>query len=61
LPAVKRQSQSEYALKLAAYRQSGFQITKSVAEHYETWDERKVEARQQKLAAVACSIWKSEI
>jgi uncharacterized protein with ParB-like and HNH nuclease domain len=47
-----------YASKLAAYRQSAFQITRSVAEHYETWDEGKVEARQKRLAAVASSIWR---
>ncbi|MDR0881585.1 MAG: DUF262 domain-containing HNH endonuclease family protein [Candidatus Adiutrix sp.] len=49
---------ADYPTKLAAYRQSAFQITRAVAEHYETWDDRKVEARQKQLANVAATIWK---
>ena len=51
-------SNGDYASKREAYGQSCFQITRSVAEHYETWDEQKVEARQKKLASVAAGIWK---
>jgi len=47
-----------YSTKKEAYRICDFQITKAVAEHYDTWDEAKVGARQQKLADVASSIWK---
>ncbi len=46
-----------YALKREVYAKSSFQITKAIAEHYDTWDERKVEARQKQLANVATGIW----
>jgi hypothetical protein len=49
---------ADYSSKLAVYQQSAFQITKAVAEHYDTWDEHKVEARQKQLAKAASSIWK---
>ncbi len=44
---------SAYPAKLAAYRQSGFNITQAIAEHYETWDEQKIESRQKQLANVS--------
>ncbi len=50
----------DYASKRRVYAQSGFQITKAVAEHYETWDEAKIEARQKQLAHVAAGIWRLE-
>lgn len=48
----------DYASKRQVYAQSAFQITRAVAEHYDRWDERKIEARQQQLATVASGIWK---
>lgn len=48
----------DYAKKRDFYAQSCFQITKSVAEHYDTWDEQKIEARQERLANVASGIWR---
>lgn len=48
----------DYASKRAAYAQSCFQITKAVSEHYETWEETKIEARQKQLANIAAGIWK---
>jgi hypothetical protein len=47
-----------YEAKLAAYRQSEFQITKAIAEHYDEWNERKVESRQERLADLASAIWR---
>ncbi|NBC47090.1 MAG: DUF262 domain-containing protein [Gammaproteobacteria bacterium] len=47
-----------YSVKREAYRQSRFRITRAIAEHYEHWDEQKVEARQKQLAEVAAGIWK---
>jgi hypothetical protein len=47
-----------YSVKREAYRQSRFRITRAIAEHYERWDEQKVEARQKQLAEVAAGIWK---
>lgn len=49
---------SDYAVKRANYEQSEFKITRAVAEHYSDWDERKIEARQRRLANVAAGIWK---
>ena len=40
---------------------SGREITNAVAEHYDSWDEQKIEARQKQLAAVASGIWKVEL
>ena len=49
---------ADYAAKRQVYEQSAFQITRAVAEHYDSWDEQKVEARQKRLATVASGIWK---
>lgn len=51
---------ASYSFKRAVYAQCCFQITKSIAEHYETWDEAKIEARQHQLASIAAGIWKIE-
>jgi len=47
-----------YPEKRQVYQQSVFQTTKAVAEHYDTWDEHKIEARQKQLANIASGIWK---
>jgi len=48
----------EYAAKRSVYQHSTFHITRAVAEHYDTWNEHKIEARQKQLASVAAGIWK---
>lgn len=47
-----------YTAKREVYARSCFQMTRAVAEHYDAWDEQKVEARQKRLADVAAGIWK---
>lgn len=51
---------ADYTAKRSVYQDSSFQITKAVAEHYDAWDEQKIEARQKQLASVASGIWKVE-
>jgi hypothetical protein len=47
-----------YATKRDIYQKSAIPMTKDVAEQYDTWDERKIAARQKQLAKLATSIWK---
>lgn len=51
---------SSYSSKTAAYSESEFRITSAICEHYNTWDEKKVTARQNKMSDVAAGIWKME-
>jgi hypothetical protein len=48
----------DYPSKRKVFEQSVFQMTRAIAEHYETWDEQKIESRQKQLASVAVGIWK---
>lgn len=50
----------DYPSKRRVYEQSGFQITQAIAEHYDIWDEAKIESRQKQLATIAAGIWKIE-
>jgi hypothetical protein len=47
-----------YETKRVEYEKSVFHITKAIAEHYRTWDEQKIDARQKKLADIATGIWR---
>lgn len=47
-----------YDLKREVYLNSQFQITRSVAERYEDWNEGKIEDRQKRLAELAATVWK---
>lgn len=48
----------DYPSKRKVFEQSVFQMTRAIAEHYDTWDEQKIESRQKQLANVAAGIWK---
>lgn len=50
-----------FAQKRIAYEQSEIAITNKIAEHYDVWDEQKIEARQTKLADMAAAIWKLDL
>ncbi len=52
---------SDYATKRVVYANSRFQITQAIAEHYEFWDEEKIEARQKQLAKIATALWRIEL
>lgn len=47
-----------YERKRNVYEQSIFRITRAVAEHYDVWDERKIDKRQERLANIAAGIWR---
>ena len=49
---------ANYSSKRSVYDHSVFHITRAIAEHYETWNEQKIEARQRQLANVASGIWR---
>ena len=49
-----------YASKRVVYAESCFRITRAIAEHYDVWDEAKIDARQKQLANLAAEIWKIE-
>lgn len=50
--------QKHYAEKTQYFSQSNSEITKSISEHYNTWNEDKIASRQRELAKHAKAIWK---
>ncbi len=51
----------DYATKRSVYQQSCFQITQAIAEHYDRWDEQKIESRQRQLANIAAGVWRMDL
>ncbi|ACK67446.1 protein of unknown function DUF262 [Rippkaea orientalis PCC 8801] len=54
----KQLGNSDYSQKRSIYQQSDFKITQAIAEHYDTWNDQKIESRQQQLAKLAVGIWR---
>lgn len=50
--------QKPYTQKINYFLQSNSELTKSIPEHFDTWNEDKVSARQRDLAKHAKAIWK---
>jgi hypothetical protein len=49
---------ASYEVKKETFEKSDFQITRAIAQHYNTWDEQKIESRQKQLANIAAGIWR---
>ncbi len=47
-----------YTEKKEIYAQSSVRLTQAIAEHYDIWNEKKIAARQQRLAIDAKAIWR---
>ncbi len=47
-----------FPAKRKTYQESAFLTTRSLAEHYDRWDESTIQARQSQLAKVAAGIWR---
>ena len=50
--------QKPYAEKINFFNQSNSELTKSISDHFDTWSEDKLAARQRELAKHAKAIWK---
>jgi len=50
----------DYESKRKIYSTSDFHITQAVSEHYDEWNESKIQSRQSRLADVAAGIWRVE-
>ena len=50
--------QKPYAEKINFFNQSSSELTKSISDHFNTWSEDKLAARQRELAKHAKAIWK---
>jgi len=57
-PDNRRIGNSKYEEKIQAYRDSAFEITRKIPEHYQEWTPEKIASRQEWMAKQAVSIWR---
>jgi uncharacterized protein with ParB-like and HNH nuclease domain len=50
--------QKQYAEKIKFFEMSNSELTRAIAEHYQSWSEDKIAARQRELAKHAKGIWR---
>lgn len=56
--ANRNMGNQSYNEKVNSLRESCFQITASIPEHYEQWNEKAIESRQTQMAKKATAIWR---
>lgn len=56
--ANRKIGNASYTEKKSTFASSSFKITRAIPEHYEEWNEAKINARQGQMANLASAIWR---